>query len=91
MRGILRDNNGDMMIKNSQLQLGNIENDVVRTVMFSCPGELKHAPNIGADLVKMINEDTSDHSLFIRIKSMLIEEGLQITKISIEGDKLIIT
>lgn len=55
MKGILRNNTGDISIFNGKMEIGDNIQDVVECVMMSASGELKHAPKIGANLAKSIN------------------------------------
>lgn len=83
MTGILRDTEtGNLMIRNGSLQLGNITEDVAEVVMMSAAGELKHAPLIGANLVRAVNGST-DPFLPAKVKKMLIAEMVPVRVVRI--------
>lgn len=86
MKGILRNTAGDLMIENGTLQLGDISEDVAEVVMMSAAGELKHAPVIGANLVKSVN-GTIDPFMPGKILKMLKAEGVAVKSLKInEGE-----
>lgn len=88
MTGILRDTEtGDLLIRNGTLQLGNITEDVAEVVMMSAAGELKHAPLIGANLIRSVN-GVVDPFLPGKIKQMLKAEHVPVKAVKIQGSEI---
>jgi hypothetical protein len=54
MRGILVDENGDLMVRNGSMAIGECSADVAERVMVSWTGEFKHAPVLGGNAKQMI-------------------------------------
>jgi hypothetical protein len=89
MIGIKRDNDGDISIKNGTLEIGDITQDVIAVVMLTSPGEMKHAPTLGAGLINALNGSV-DIFLVERIKSMLNAEKVQNAFINVVGNEIIV-
>lgn len=87
MRGILRNTDGELLIKNGALQLGDVTEDVTEVVMLSAPGELKHAPVIGANLIRSVNGSV-DPFLPGRAKKMLRAEHIDVKRVNINGSEV---
>lgn len=84
MKGILRNNNGNISVENGTLKLGDITEDVAEVVMMTAAGEQKHAPAIGADLVRQLN-GTTDPFMPSRIMKMLKAESIPVKTLSINN------
>lgn len=89
MTGILRDTDGDLKIENGEMALGNVREDVVKVVMLSAPGELKHAPLIGANLIRSVNGPV-DPFFPGRVRQMLQSEHIVVKRININGGEIIV-
>lgn len=76
-----------MKISNGSLQLGDITEDVAEVVMMSAAGELKHAPLIGANLVRSVN-GTADPFLTGKIKQMLRAELVPVKSVKIQDGEI---
>jgi hypothetical protein len=54
MQGILVDDNGDLMVRNGSMAIGECSADVAQRVIISWTGEFKHAPLLGGNAKQMI-------------------------------------
>ena len=54
MKGILIDDNGDLMIRNGRLVVGDCDNDVAERIIRAWQGEFKEAPLLGGNIDKML-------------------------------------
>jgi hypothetical protein len=54
MKGILVEDNGDIMIRNGSMVIGECSADVAQRVIISWTGEFKHAPLLGGNAKQMI-------------------------------------
>lgn len=87
MTGILRHTDGDLKIENGELALGDVREDVVEVVMLSAPGEMKHAPLIGANLIRSVNGSV-DPFLPGRVKKMLKVEHIDVKRVNINAGEI---
>ena len=55
MRGILTDENGDMMVQNGSLLIGNNSADCVQRILEAYRGEVKEQPLLGCNVREMLN------------------------------------
>jgi len=55
MKGILIDENGDIMVRNGAVVIGDCAADVAERVLCAYPGEFKEVPMIGLYATKQVN------------------------------------
>lgn len=54
MKGILVDDDGNIMVRNASLAIGDISVQCAKLLLFSYKGELKNAPNLGGGVKDFI-------------------------------------
>jgi hypothetical protein len=54
MQGILVDDNGELMVRNGSMVIGECSADVAQRLIISFTGEFKHAPALGGNAKQMI-------------------------------------
>ncbi len=54
MKGILTDDNGNLMVQNGRLVVGENSEQVAHHLIIAHPGEYKHAPMLGGNIRRMI-------------------------------------
>ncbi|MDY0161473.1 MAG: hypothetical protein RBR64_09035 [Bacteroidales bacterium] len=90
MIGIKRNIDGDLSINsNGTLEIGDITQDVIEVVMLTSPGEMKHAPTLGAGLINALHGSV-DMFLIERLKSMLNAEKITNAFIKVVGNEIIV-
>lgn len=72
---ILLDENGDLAIANGDFVIGESLDQEVAALLQMNKGELKEFPIIGADLIKLINSNTSEIELKQILKNELKRDG----------------
>jgi len=55
MRGILLDENGEIIIENGTMKIGNVDAQVAEHVITAFQGEFKEVPLLGGNMAKMLN------------------------------------
>jgi hypothetical protein len=70
MKGILLDNDGDLMIRNGSVVIGDVDAQITEHILQAYPGAYKEVPTIGAHLAGDLN-GTFDPFLEGKIKEML--------------------
>jgi len=58
MKGILLDENGEIMIENGTMKIGEVDTQIVEHVITAFQGEYKDAPLLGGNIRKMLNGAT---------------------------------
>ena len=89
MTGILKNTDGDLKIVSGSLQFGDVTEDVAEVVMMGATGEMKHAPLIGANLIRSVNGAT-DPFIAGTIKKMLKAEHVNVKSLKINGGEITI-
>ena len=56
-RGIQLDNNGDLLIRNGALQIGDTLYQNQYMILSAQKGEIKHSPTLGVGLSDMLHDD----------------------------------
>ncbi|MDR3226042.1 MAG: hypothetical protein LBT56_00020 [Prevotellaceae bacterium] len=90
MTGILTDSeNGDLLIKNGTIALGDITSQVVENVLIANRGEYKECPLVGGEIDKMRN-GKPDTFWYGQFKDMLKYCLVKITKLDVENGDITI-
>ena len=55
MKGILLDENGDIMVRNGSVVIGDVDAQVTEHVLTAFQGEYKEVPLLGGGAAKMLN------------------------------------
>lgn len=55
MKGILLDENSEIMIRNGSMVIGDVDTQVVEHVITAFQGEYKEVPLLGGNIKKMLN------------------------------------
>jgi len=55
MRGILLDENGDVMVSNGSVVIGDVDGQIAEHVIAAFQGEFKESPLLGGNALKMLN------------------------------------
>ncbi|MDR3046599.1 MAG: hypothetical protein LBU51_03170 [Bacteroidales bacterium] len=82
MRGILVDENGELMIRNGSMVIGDCRADIVERLVVAFPGEFKQAPLLGGALRKEIN-GVVDAAWGLDVKKQLRSEGVDVRGIRV--------
>lgn len=80
-KGILLDENDDLLFKNGDLALGDTELQEVSLLLRLNPGELKSDPILGAGLIRMIKSNADKRKIQQRVKLTLQRDGKDYDKI----------
>lgn len=83
MKGMMIDENYDLVIKGGQLTLGEVEPQVCELALVATPSDFKEHPAIGAELKKMLGGE-SDIMWTVKTKKMLRSCGVEVEKIVID-------
>jgi hypothetical protein len=87
MNGILIDDNGDILVQNGTVTIGNITQDVCQRVIEAYPGEFKEYPIVGCRIRQRIGAN-KDPFLTTDIKRQLNNVGVKVSDITIDGDDI---
>jgi hypothetical protein len=82
MKGILIDDDGDLMIRNGRLVIGDCEMDVVERVISAWPGEFKEAPVVGGGVRRLLNGG-ADPFWCGEVKRMLASQHVRAKRLEI--------
>jgi hypothetical protein len=91
MIGILTDDNGNIVVSNGRLRLGNTDAQVAQHIIVAFTGEYKHAPYIGGN-AKLMIAGTINPFWEGNVKSQIKSCKVPVKKLSIntEGIELIL-
>jgi len=81
--GILLDKNGDLLVQNGGLVVGDVTAQNCKMLLQASEGEFKESPTKGVGIYKFI-EDNTPQNLYNKITNQFFQEGLTIKKISIK-------
>lgn len=82
MKGILINNDGDLMVRNGSFVIGNCDSDVAERIIQSWQGEFKEAPLLGGNIDKM-RHGIVDPFWRGNIKSQLQSEHINVKRLDI--------
>ena len=86
-RGVCIDENGDLLIQNGSLAVGNTLYQNQYLILGSQPGEWKEHPTLGAGLADLaLDHDLSGWAA--HIKSQLEKDGMKVKRVDFNGGKL---
>lgn len=80
-KGILLDENGDLIVRDKSLIIGNSMLQEVFIILQMNQGESKFDPLLGANLVNLIKTNTSRFEIENRVKTHLALDGKDYEKI----------
>jgi len=89
MKGILIDDNGDLMTHNGSVVIGDVDSQVIGHVLVAYPGEFKEAPMVGAHIRGMLG-GSPDPFWKNNTKDMLKTQHITIKKIDITDGQIIV-
>ena len=84
MKGILLDENGDLLVQNGSLAVGDVTAQNQRLLLLANEGEFKEAPTKGVGIDKFC-EDNTPENLVRKIRSQYFQEGLKINRLQIKS------
>lgn len=87
MKGLLVDEEGDLIVENGTIKTGENTEQVAHWVVVANRGEFKEFPLIGGEIIKMIN-GTPDPMWKSNVKNMLFAAGVPVKRIKIEGSNI---
>lgn len=87
MQGILVDDNGDLMVRNGSMAIGECSADVAQRVIISWTGEFKHAPLLGGNAKQMI-AGTTDPFWRGQIKAQLKAAKVNVKTLKISDQNI---
>ena len=82
MRGILLDDNGDLIVRGGTLLIGDNATQCVQHILIAFTGEYKHAPLLGGNIKKMIN-GTPDPFWSANVRRQLKSQRIEVKRITI--------
>lgn len=83
MTDILTDDNGDLLIQNGDIVIGESDNQHQVDIILSNKGEYKEFPEIGVGIVQMLSDD-DPMSVLIEIKKNLQYDGMKVDNVKFE-------
>ena len=89
MKGILLDDNGDLLVKKGGLTIGENSDQIIEQVLIANRGEYKEHPLLGAEIIKLQN-GTTDPVWATDAKVMLKYAGVKVNKVKISGNQIIV-
>jgi hypothetical protein len=90
MKGILFDEDGDLMVRNGNVVIGDVDCQILEHVLEAYPGEFKEAPTVGAHLADALN-GSFDPFLEGKIKEMLKSQHIEVTRLNITEEGIELT
>ena len=90
MKGILVDDNGDLMVRNSSLAIGNCAADITERMIAAWTGEFKEAPLLGGNVKRMI-AGKPDPFWEGNIRAQLRAAGIPVSSLRVSGDVIELT
>jgi hypothetical protein len=87
MKGILIDENGDLMVRNGAPVIGDCAADIAERVIRAWQGEFKEEPLIGGNICKVLKGSPSP---FWRddLKKQMKSQHIELKELNIENNKL---
>jgi hypothetical protein len=82
MRGILTEDNGELMVRGGSLAIGDNRADCARRLIEAWTGEIKAAPLLGGNVKRMIS-GTPDPFWAGSMKAQLNAEGITVTELKV--------
>ncbi len=83
MTDILTDDNGDLLIQNGDIVIGESDNQHQVDIILSNKGEYKEFPEIGVGIVQMLSDD-DPMSVLIEIKKNLQYDSMKVNNVKFE-------
>lgn len=87
MKGLLLDENGDLLLKNGSLVIGDIDQQVAELIISAYPGEVKENPILGCNVNSQLNGAANSFWRSNAIKQ-LKSEGLKVKELTVEDDTI---
>lgn len=87
--GIQLNANGDLLVTNGSLSIGEVTNQNIYLLLACGKGEWKEYPALGIGINNAIGEENTS-VLMYNIRKELVSEGLNINELNITNDQLII-
>lgn len=84
MFGLLLSDDNDLIVKNGDLQIGDITNQNQDLIIMSAKGEFKEEPLKGVGVEDFL-DDESPESLLRNIRTELSKEGMKVQQLSINN------
>lgn len=88
MKGILLDNNGDLLIEGS-LQIGNVKEQTAIFLFEAMRGEFREYPLLGLEAKRLLGA-SCDPFFITKAKKMLQHCHIEVNKIRMENNQIII-
>ncbi|MDR0873906.1 MAG: hypothetical protein LBN27_10660 [Prevotellaceae bacterium] len=85
MNDFLTDEDGDLLIQNGDLVIGDCRYDLARRILLAYPGEFKELPTLGCNVRSQIN-GTPNPFWRGEATKQLRSQGLDITKLNITAN-----
>lgn len=89
MKGIMTDENGNIIVRNGRLVIDDNRADIVQRILEAYPGEFKEQPLLGCYIKKQLN-GTANPFWVSDAKRQLKDEGIAIEKMTVQTDNNII-
>lgn len=85
MKDILTDEDGDLLIKDGDIVIGDSDNQHQEDIILANKGEYKETPEIGVGIFQMLSDD-DPMSVLIEIKKNLQYDGMQVKNVKYEDN-----
>lgn len=89
MRGILVEENGDVIIADGHLAIGDNRMQCARQLTEACTGEYKHAPTLGGNVRRMLSGE-ADPFWAGDVRKQLSQCGIDVERIRVENQVITI-
>jgi hypothetical protein len=87
MRGILTDDEGEIMIRNRSLVIGDIREDILERVIVARRGDLKEHPLLGGGIQDML-KGRPDPFWAGDVRAQLKACGVEVKRIEVNGEEI---
>jgi len=87
MKDVLVDSDGDLLIVDGDLVIGDSDEQNQRHLILASKGEYKRNPEIGGDLLNLLDEDNPKKAV-TEIKKQLEYDGAKVNNITYKEGKL---
>lgn len=87
--GIQLNTNGDLLVTNGSLSIGEVTNQNIYLLLACGKGEWKEYPTLGIGINDAIGEENTS-MLMYNIRKELVNEGLSINELKITNEQLFI-